>query len=48
MNKKQLDKYKAENAEYQIRLNERISGVRAEQDDAARVSKLEESGIEGL
>jgi hypothetical protein len=33
---------------YQIRLNERISGVRAEQDDAARVSKLEESGIEGL
>ena len=33
---------------YQIRLNERISGVRSEQDDAARVSKLEESGIEGL
>lgn len=33
---------------YQIRLNERISGVRAEQDDAARVSKLEEEGVEGL
>jgi hypothetical protein len=33
---------------HRIRLNERISGVRAEKDDAARVSKLEESGIEGL
>jgi hypothetical protein len=33
---------------YQIRLNERISGVRAEQEDAARVSKLEEAGIDGL
>lgn len=33
---------------YQIRLNERISGVRAEQEDAARVSKLEEEGIDGL
>lgn len=33
---------------YQIRLNERISGVRAEQEDAARVSKLEEEGVEGL
>lgn len=33
---------------YQIRLNERITGVRAEQEDAARVSKLEEGGIEGL
>lgn len=33
---------------YQIRLNERISGVRSEQEDAARVSKLEESGIDGL
>lgn len=33
---------------YQIRLNERISGVRAEQEDAARVSKLEDEGVEGL
>ena len=33
---------------YQIRLNERISGVRAEQEDAARVSKLEEAGVDGL
>mmetsp|Transcript_17119 Transcript_17119/g.36968 ORF Transcript_17119/g.36968 Transcript_17119/m.36968 type:complete len:324 (+) Transcript_17119:105-1076(+) len=33
---------------YQIRLNERIAGVREEQEDAARVSKLEEEGIEGL
>ena len=33
---------------YQIRLNERISGVRSEQDDAARVSKLEEAGVDGL
>lgn len=33
---------------YQIRLNERISGVRAEQEDAARVSKLEDEGLEGL
>lgn len=33
---------------YQIRLNERITGVRSEQEDAARVSKLEEGGIEGL
>jgi len=33
---------------YQIRLNERISGVRAEQDDAARVSALEDDGLEGL
>jgi len=33
---------------YQIRLNERIAGVRVEQEDAARVSKLEEEGIEGL
>jgi len=33
---------------YQIRLNERISGVRSEQEDAARVSKLEEEGIDGL
>lgn len=33
---------------YQIRLNERISGVRAEQEDAARVSKLEDEGIDGL
>ena len=33
---------------YQIRLNERITGVRGEQEDAARVSKLEEGGVEGL
>mmetsp|Transcript_1768 Transcript_1768/g.3795 ORF Transcript_1768/g.3795 Transcript_1768/m.3795 type:complete len:332 (-) Transcript_1768:190-1185(-) len=33
---------------YQIRLNERISGVRAEQEDAARVSKLEDEGLDGL
>lgn len=33
---------------YQIRLNERISGVRQEQEDAARVSKLEDEGIDGL
>eukprot|EP00578_Thalassiosira_sp_NH16_P025320 CAMPEP_0181093648 /NCGR_PEP_ID=MMETSP1071-20121207/9562_1 /TAXON_ID=35127 /ORGANISM="Thalassiosira sp., Strain NH16" /LENGTH=331 /DNA_ID=CAMNT_0023175905 /DNA_START=160 /DNA_END=1155 /DNA_ORIENTATION=- len=33
---------------YQIRLNERITGVRAEQEDAARVSKLEDEGLEGL
>lgn len=33
---------------YQIRLNERITGVRSEQEDAARVSKLEEGGLEGL
>lgn len=33
---------------YQIRLNERITGVRTEQEDAARVSKLEEEGLEGL
>lgn len=33
---------------YQIRLNERISGVRAEQEDAARVSKLEDEGMDGL
>ena len=33
---------------YQIRLNERITGVRLEQEDAARVSKLEEKGVDGL
>lgn len=33
---------------YQIRLNERITGVRAEQEDAARVSKLEDEGVDGL
>ena len=33
---------------YQIRLNERITGVRQEQEDAARVTKLEEEGTDGL
>jgi hypothetical protein len=33
---------------YQIRLNERITGVRAEQEDAARVQKWEEEGVEGV
>eukprot|EP00579_Thalassiosira_antarctica_P004780 CAMPEP_0201884094 /NCGR_PEP_ID=MMETSP0902-20130614/16467_1 /ASSEMBLY_ACC=CAM_ASM_000551 /TAXON_ID=420261 /ORGANISM="Thalassiosira antarctica, Strain CCMP982" /LENGTH=325 /DNA_ID=CAMNT_0048412985 /DNA_START=61 /DNA_END=1038 /DNA_ORIENTATION=- len=33
---------------YQIRLNERIAGVRTEQDDAARVQKWEEEGLDGL
>ena len=33
---------------YQIRLNERIAGVRTEQEDAARVQKWEEEGIDGV
>lgn len=33
---------------YQIRLNERIAGVRTEQEDAARVQKLEDEGLDGL
>lgn len=33
---------------YQIRLNERINGVRAMSEDAARVQKLEDEGLEGL
>lgn len=33
---------------YQIRLNERIAGVRTEQEDAARVQKWEEEGVDGL
>lgn len=33
---------------YQIRLNERIAGVRTESEDAQRVSLLEEGGVDGL
>eukprot|EP00985_Skeletonema_marinoi_P021420 scaffold13133_cov216-Skeletonema_marinoi.AAC.9 len=33
---------------YQIRLNERIAGVRTEQEDAARVQKWEEEGVDGV
>lgn len=33
---------------YQIRLNERIAGVRTEQEDAARAQKWEEGGVDGL
>jgi len=33
---------------YQIRLNERIAGVRTEQEDAARAQKWEEEGLDGL
>ena len=33
---------------YQIRLNQRISGVMSEQEDAARVQKLEDEGLDGV
>ena len=33
---------------YQIRLNERIAGVRTEQEDAARVQAWEEEGVDGV
>ena len=33
---------------YQIRLNERIAGVRTEQEDAARAEKWDNEGVDGL